>query len=224
MDALSFFLGGLACFVFLVVAWVFFCIYRREAEGMIKNLVLLEGSLSLAVFLFSFYFFVLEKSMSLSMTRWYLLLIFVVWSALSHYIFALSRSFGFKNTPYFRRVVLEMNVSGFFGKRGYASATPAEHLLRARLVTSSGTLSKGVTIEHMRKRGHLVKLERPSGKKKRKPRPARKTGPMKTKPRKTGPMKAKPRKTGPIKVKPRKLRQAAKKTKPKRTLGTRGRR
>lgn len=161
MSLAIFFLGSAAALLFLGAFYIFALLYMGPVWGKVKNLVFLQAVLSFCIFFFSVYFFIIDVFASVSLLLWALVFVFMVWSVVTYYLLDFSRSFGFKNTPYFQKVALEKNVSGFFGSKGYSASVPAGKLLSARLVTSRGRLSPEVTLEHLEKKGHIRKLRKP---------------------------------------------------------------
>ncbi len=152
-------LGATGAVIFLGSAYSFFSTSLDLREGRARDIMFLEGLFSLSVSLFTVFFLALNPGLyPLIFFELSFLSIFAVWSVVAYLILAFSRSFGFKNTPYMKMLMLERNVSDFFGTRGYAPKVSARHLLEARLITPNGALSEGVTLERMEAEGHVCRL------------------------------------------------------------------
>lgn len=162
--------GAVGALLFLGSAYSFFLTFLRLHEGRIKDLIFLQGLLSLFLFGVSAFFMVLEFGVyPLLVFDLSVLFIFAFWSVVAHLMLAFSRSFGFKNTSYFKKVLLERNIAEFFGRRGYATRVPAARLLDDQLITPSGALSEGVSLERMEETGHVCRLPGPYAAKRARP-------------------------------------------------------
>jgi len=154
--------GAAVSAIFLGSAYSFFSTSSGLGEGRARDLMFLEGLFSLSVSIFAVFFLALNQGFyPILFFGLSFLSLFAVWSVVAYLILAFSRSFGFKNTPYMKRLALERNVSEFFGACGYAPKVSARHLLDARLITPSGALSDGITLERMEAEGHVCRLPDP---------------------------------------------------------------
>jgi len=151
--------GAAGSAVFLYSAYYFFSTSYSLMEGRAKDLMFLEGLISFSISLATGFFLVFKAGVyPLLLLDLVFLSIFAFWSFVAYLFLVFSRSFGFKNTAYFKRVVLERNVSEFFGRHGYSSSVPARHLVEKKLLTATGALSEGVTLEHLEAQGHVCRM------------------------------------------------------------------
>lgn len=156
-------LGTVGSLIFLYSAYYFFSTATYLMEGRAKDLMFLEGLISFSISLSTGFFLVFRAGFyPLILLDVIFLSIFAFWSFVAYLFLVFSRSFGFKNTPYFKRVVLERNVSEFFGRHGYAPNIPASHMFEKKLITASGALSDGITLEQMEAQGHVCRVPHPS--------------------------------------------------------------